>query len=64
MLDDTATLPGYVFTEREQARLAIYRAAVRAGFYNEATPLSPRRSGARLEQYCYGLGTDLSASRG
>jgi hypothetical protein len=30
--------PAYPFTQRELARLTVYRAAVQIGFYNEAGP--------------------------
>jgi hypothetical protein len=63
MPDNATESSAYVFSEREIARLTIYRAAVRAGFYNEATPLSPPRVRARLEQRSNGLGTDLSSAR-
>jgi hypothetical protein len=49
----------YVFTAREQARLEVYRAAVRAGFYNEGRhPARPRR-GRIHQEHVDGLGTDL-----
>jgi hypothetical protein len=37
------TDPSVQFTEQELARLRIYRAAVRAGFFNEAVEVAPAR---------------------
>ena len=64
-MPENATEPEtFVFSERELARLAIYRAAVQAGFYNEATSTVPRRRVViRPEQHSNGLGTDLSSAR-
>jgi hypothetical protein len=63
MLDNAAESPAYVFNERELVRVAIYRAAVRAGFYTDATPSCPRRRRAHQEHLSNGLGTDLSPAR-
>lgn len=38
----------YPFTHRELARLVVYRAAVRAGFYNESTLDDAPNSAATL----------------
>ena len=38
----------YTFSAQEQARLASYRAAVRAGFYSEFPGGRPRRTSVRL----------------
>ena len=40
----------YTFSAQEQARLASYRAAVRAGFYSEFPSGRPRRTSVRLLQ--------------
>jgi hypothetical protein len=61
MLDDLVLAPPTdVFTPRELARLAIYRAAVHAGFYNEEVSKLPRRNRvAANQEHSNGLGTDL-----
>jgi hypothetical protein len=63
MLNDAVTsevTDVFTFTARELARLAIYRAAVQAGFYNEGfSPLPYPSSVGDCQEHSNGLGTDL-----
>jgi hypothetical protein len=61
MLDDAiATEITQVFSTRELARLAIYRSAVQAGFYNEdCLPLQHRPCASDYQEHSHGLGTHL-----
>jgi len=67
MFDNTSVQPtAYPFSERERARLEMYRAAVRAGYFNEgnndAAALASPPWIAELQEHSHRLGTDLSTT--